>query len=34
MIGDLINLTHALTKVLLLPGFINDPSLSENDRNF
>ncbi len=34
MIGDLINLTHALTKVLLLPGFIKDPSLSENDRNF
>lgn len=34
MINDLVNLTHALTKTLLLPGFINDPSLSENDRNF
>lgn len=34
VIGDLINLTHALTKALLLPGFVNDASLSENDRNF
>lgn len=34
VIGDLINLTHALTKTLLLPGFVNDASLSENDRNF
>ena len=34
VIGDLINLTHALTKTLLLPGFVNDVSLSENDRNF
>lgn len=34
MINDLVNLTHALTKTLLLPGFVNDPSLSENDRNF
>lgn len=29
VIGDLINLTHALTKTLLLPGFVNDASLSE-----
>lgn len=34
VIGDLINLSHALTKTLLLPGFVNDASLSENDRNF
>ena len=34
VIGDLINLTHALTKTLLLPRFVNDASLSENDRNF
>ena len=34
VIDDLINLTHALTKTLLLPGFVNDASLSENDRNF
>lgn len=34
VIGDLINLTHALTKALLLPGFVNDALLSENDRNF
>ncbi len=34
VIGDLINLTHALTKTLLLPEFVNDASLSENDRNF
>ena len=31
---DLINITHRLTKVLLLPAFINDEKLSETDRKY
>lgn len=34
IINDLINITHDLTKVLLLPAFIEDPSLSENEKTF
>ncbi len=34
VINDLINLTHALTKVLLVPAFINDSSLAESERDF
>lgn len=34
VISDLINITHDLTKVLLLPAFLEDPSLSENEKTF
>ncbi len=34
IMDDLANLTHSLTKTLLLPAFINDAALSENDRIF
>ncbi len=34
IINDLINITHQLTKVLLLPAFIKDEKLSETDRKY
>ena len=34
IINDLINITHSLTKVLLLPSFIDDASLSESEKIF
>ena len=34
IISDLINITHQLTKVLLLPAFIKDEKLSETDRKY
>lgn len=34
IISDLINITHSLTKILLLPSFINDEKLSEAERIF
>ena len=34
IINDLINITHNLTKTLLLPSFVEDPSLSENEKTF
>ncbi len=32
ILQDLIDITHLLAKVVILPDFINDSSLSENDR--
>lgn len=32
ILQDLIDITHLLAKAVILPDFINDPSLSENDR--
>lgn len=34
IINDLINITHSLTKVLLIPAFINDEKLSETEKSF
>nr|QJR98189.1 DNA polymerase III subunit gamma/tau [uncultured Alphaproteobacteria bacterium] len=34
IINDLINITHLLTKVLLIPAFINDEKLSETEKTF
>ena len=34
IINDLINITHQLTKLLLLPAFIKDEKLSETDRKY
>ncbi|MBR1649106.1 MAG: DNA polymerase III subunit gamma/tau [Alphaproteobacteria bacterium] len=34
ILNDLINITHSLTKILLLPAFINDEKISETERNF
>lgn len=34
LMHDLIDLTHNLTKVLLIPAFANDNSLSESEKNF
>jgi DNA polymerase-3 subunit gamma/tau len=32
ILQDLIDITHLLAKIKVLPDFINDPSVSENDR--
>lgn len=32
ILQDLIDITHLLAKVKIIPGFINDPVVSENDR--
>lgn len=34
VINDLINITHMLTKVLLIPAFANDEKLSETEKQF
>ena len=34
IISDLLNITHDLTKTLMLPSFINDPSLAETESLF
>lgn len=34
LMHDLIDITHNLTKVLLIPAFANDNSLSESEKNF
>lgn len=34
IINDLINITHSLTKVLLLPAFVNDERFSEAEKTF
>ena len=34
IINDLINITHSLTKVLLLPAFVNDERFSESEKAF
>lgn len=34
VINDLINITHSLTKVLLIPAFLNDEKLSESEKSF
>ena len=34
IINDLINITHQLTKLLLIPAFINDDKLSESEKIF
>ena len=34
VINDLINITHMLTKVLLIPAFANDEKLSETEKLF
>lgn len=34
IINDLINITHQLTKVLLIPAFVNDDKLSETEKIF
>jgi len=34
LMHDLIDITHSLTKVLLVPGFINDNNLSESEKLF
>lgn len=32
ILQDMIDITHLLAKVVIMPDFINDPSISENDR--
>ena len=34
ILNDLINITHTLTKVLLIPAFLNDEKISETEREF
>lgn len=34
VLNDLLKLTHNLTQTLLLPAFVNDPSLSESEKIF
>ncbi|MDO4184273.1 MAG: DNA polymerase III subunit gamma/tau [Rhodospirillales bacterium] len=34
ILNDLINITHTLTKVLLIPAMLNDEKLSETEREF
>lgn len=34
IINDLINITHQLTKVLLLPAYINDENFGETDKKY
>lgn len=34
ILNDLINITHMLTKVLLIPAILNDEKLSETEREF
>jgi len=34
LLKDLINIIHLIAKVKIVPDFINDPSLSENEKDF
>ena len=34
LLQDLINITHLIAKIKIVPEFINDPSLSENEKEF